>query len=93
MLYWLPGSAASSARLYWESHRDFAASPTDLPVACSIFPGEIIRPSRAWAERKYSNLVHWGEPERGGHFAAFEQPGHFVDEVRAAFRSQRKAAD
>lgn len=93
MLYWLPGSAASSARLYWESHRTFAANPIDLSVACSIFPGEIIRPSRTWAERKYPNLIHWGEPERGGHFAAFEQPKLFVDEVRTAFRSLREAAN
>ena len=85
MLYWLPGTAASSARLYWESHLNFAAGPTDLPVACSIFPKEIVRPSRSWAERKYPNLVHWGEPERGGHFAAFEQPDLFVDEIRRAF--------
>jgi pimeloyl-ACP methyl ester carboxylesterase len=85
MLYWLPGTAASSARLYWESHRNFAAGPTDLPVACSIFPKEIVRPSRSWAERKYPNLVHWGEPERGGHFAAFERPDLFVDEIRRAF--------
>ena len=89
MLYWLPGNAASSARLYWESHRDFAANPTDLPTGCSIFPGEIIRPSRAWAERKYPNLIHWGEPTRGGHFAAFEQPAIFVDEIRTAFETLR----
>ncbi len=89
MLYWLPGNAASSARLYWESHRDFAANPTDLPTGCSIFPGEIIRPSRAWAERKYPNLIHWGEPPRGGHFAAFEQPAMFVDEIRTAFETLR----
>lgn len=89
MLYWLPGNAAASARLYWESHRDFAANPTDLPVACSIFPGEIIRPSRTWAERKYPNLIHWGELDRGGHFAAFEQPDLFVGEIRSAFRSLR----
>ena len=89
MLYWLPGNAASSARLYWESHANFAANPTDLPVACSIFPGEIIRPARAWAERKYPNLIHWSEPERGGHFAAFEQPELFVREVRDGFRAVR----
>ena len=89
MLYWLPGTAASSARLYWESHRDFAANPIDMPVACSIFPREIIRPSRAWAARKYSNIIYWGEPARGGHFAAFEQPGLFTEEVRAAFRPLR----
>lgn len=89
MLYWLPANAASSARLYWESIANFAAAPTDLPVGCSIFPGEITCPSRAWAERKYPNLVHWGELERGGHFAAFEQPDLFVSEVRAAFRTVR----
>ena len=92
MLYWLPASAASSARLYWESMANFASGATDLPVACSIFPGEITRPARKWAERKYSNLIYWGEPTRGGHFAAFEQPGIFVNEIRNAFRSIRAAA-
>jgi epoxide hydrolase len=87
MLYWLPGTAASSARLYWESHRTFAMGPTDLPVACSIFPKEIVRSSRRWAERKYPNLIYWGEPQRGGHFAAFEQPELFVTEIRNAFGS------
>jgi pimeloyl-ACP methyl ester carboxylesterase len=89
MLYWLPGTGASSARLYWESLNDFAAGPVDLPVACSIFPREIIRPARTWAERKYSNLIHWGEPARGGHFAAFEQPELFVVELRTAFAMVR----
>jgi epoxide hydrolase len=89
MLYWLPGTAASSARLYWESHRTFGAESTDLPVACSIFPKEIVRPSRRWVERKYPNLIYWGEPERGGHFAAFEQPEIFVAEIRKAFSSLR----
>ncbi len=93
MLYWLPGNAASSARLYWESHASFNDSPIDLPVACSIFPGEIIRPSRSWAMRKYTKLIHWGEPPRGGHFAAFEQPELFVDEIRVAFRSIRDAGN
>ena len=89
MLYWLPANAASSARLYWESMTSFAAGATDLPVACSIFPGEITRPIRKWAERKYPNLIHWHELARGGHFAAFEQPELFVDELRTAFRSIR----
>ena len=89
MLYWLPATAASSARLYWESFADFAIDPLDLPVACSVFAQEIVRPSRAWAERKYSNLIYWGEPEQGGHFAAFEQPVIFVDEMRKAFSSLR----
>lgn len=90
MLYWLTGTAGSSARLYWESHRNFAAQPTDLPVACTIFPGEIVSPSRRWVERKYPNLIHWGEAERGGHFAAFEQPEIFVSELREAFRGIRQ---
>jgi pimeloyl-ACP methyl ester carboxylesterase len=89
MCYWLPATGASSARLYWESLNNFAANPIDLPVACSVFPGEILRPSRRWAERKYPRLIHWGEPARGGHFAAFEQPGLFVNEVREAFRGIR----
>jgi pimeloyl-ACP methyl ester carboxylesterase len=86
MLYWLPGTAASSARLYWESFSSFSAPSLDLPVACSVFPGELLRPSRRWAEHKYSKLIHWGEPAAGGHFAAFEQPELFVDEMRQAFR-------
>ena len=92
MLYWLPGTGASSARLYWESLARFAAETVDLPVACSIFPKEIIRPSRRWAERKYPNLTYWGEPARGGHFAAFEQPDIFANELRAAFRPLRTPA-
>ena len=91
MLYWLPANAASSARLYWESMANFAAGATDLPVGCSIFPGEITRPIRKWATRKYPNLIHWNELERGGHFAAFEQPDLFVSELRSAFRPIRRA--
>jgi epoxide hydrolase len=89
MLYWLPGNAAASARLYWESLRDFAADRVTIPVACSIFPKEMSRPSRRWVERKYPNLIHWNELPRGGHFAAFEQPDLFVEELRDAFRSLR----
>ena len=89
MLYWLPGTAASAGRLYGESFRKFAANPVAIPVGCTIFPKEIFRASRRWAERKYPNLVHWGEPARGGHFAAFEQPEIFVDEIRASFRTVR----
>lgn len=89
MLYWLPGTGASSARLYWESFGSFSAGDIPIPVACSVFPKEIIRASRRWAERKYPRLIHWGEPARGGHFAAFEQPELFVQEVQAAFRTLR----
>jgi len=86
MLYWLPGTGASSARLYWESFRQ-VSGPTvlDLPVGCSIFPKEIIPAARRWAEKYYRNLIYWNKLERGGHFAAFEQPVLFVQEMRNCF--------
>ena len=83
-LYWLTNSAASSARLYWHSFATFAAGEIDVPTGCSLFPNEIMRLSRRWAERRYQNIVYWNEPPRGGHFAALEQPDLFVTEVRAA---------
>jgi epoxide hydrolase len=89
MLYWLPGTGASSARLYWESFSKPLLGPVDVPVGCSIFPKEIFRPSRRWAERQFPDLRYWNEAARGGHFAAFEQPEAFVAEVRAAFRAFR----
>jgi epoxide hydrolase len=89
MMYWLPGTGASSARMYWESLRRPMLDPVEIPVGCSIFPKEIIRPSRRWAERQFPDLRYWNEPAKGGHFAAFEQPTAFVNEVRAAFRSFR----
>jgi epoxide hydrolase len=89
-LYWLTDTAASSARMYFEN----AGSPpnlgiVDLPVGCSIFPHEVYRAPRSWAERVYPNLIHWNELDRGGHFAAFEQPALFTRELRACFRSLR----
>jgi pimeloyl-ACP methyl ester carboxylesterase len=84
-LYWLTNSGASSARLYWESADAFRGKQLDLPVGVSIFPKEIFRPSRRWAERIYSRLIHWNELPKGGHFAAFEQPALFVDELRVCF--------
>jgi pimeloyl-ACP methyl ester carboxylesterase len=96
MLYWLPRTGASSARLYWESIRQVDAwisgAATDtitVPTGCSIFPKELQRPSRRWAERRFLDIRYWNEPERGGHFAAFEQPEIFVEEVRAFFRLVR----
>jgi epoxide hydrolase len=89
MHYWLPGAGASSARLYWESFRRGARDPVDVPAGMSIFPKEIFRASRRWAERRFSDIRHWNELARGGHFASFEQPGVFVDEVRAFFRTVR----
>ncbi|HEY3751072.1 MAG TPA: epoxide hydrolase [Pseudonocardiaceae bacterium] len=95
-LYWLTRTATSSARLYWESFREvsewFARATADtvtVPTGCSIFPKEMPRPSRRWAANRYTDIRYWGEPDRGGHFAAFEQPGLFVDEVRGFFRLVR----
>ena len=83
--------------LYWESiaevSRWFAAAAIDVigvPTACSVFQKEVPRPSRRWAERRFTNIVHWGEPPRGGHFAAWEQPQSFVIESRAAVRACRR---
>jgi epoxide hydrolase len=96
MLYWLPGTGASSARLYWQSSRQvnqwISGRVTDtvtVPTGCSIFPKELQRPSRRWAARRFLDIRYWNEPPKGGHFAAFEQPGLFVDEVRAFFRLLR----
>ena len=83
-------TAASSGRLYWESFNTPPMNPVAVPVGCSIFPKEIFRSSRRWAEKHFADkLVHWNELEKGGHFAAFEQPEIFVDEVRAALRHAR----
>jgi pimeloyl-ACP methyl ester carboxylesterase len=89
MLYWLPAAGASSARLYWESMNSFAPKMIHVPTGCSSFPKEVMRPSRRWVERIYRSLVHWNKFDRGGHFAAFEQPELFIDEVRACFRQFR----
>jgi epoxide hydrolase len=92
-LYWLTGTGASSARLYWESLRDVVARFTGpavdtvtVPTGCSIFPKEIPRVSRRWAARRFTDIRHWNELDRGGHFAALEQPDLFVAELRAFFR-------
>jgi pimeloyl-ACP methyl ester carboxylesterase len=95
MLYWLPGTGAA-ARLYWESLRQVnewisgsAGDPVTVPTGCSVFPKELQRPSRRWAERRFPNIRYWNEPAKGGHFAAFEQPELFVEEVRSFFRLVR----
>jgi pimeloyl-ACP methyl ester carboxylesterase len=89
MLYWLPQTAASSARMYWESFRGPAFDPVGVPMGGSVFPKEIFRASRRWAARQYQDIRYWSEPPVGGHFAAFEQPAIFVDELRAFFRLVR----
>ena len=88
-LYWFTATAASSARLYWESLRARSSAPVEVPSGISIFPGEIYRPSRRWAERRYTDLRWYETLDRGGHFAAFEQPATFVDQVRGFFRTVR----
>ena len=89
MLYWLPAAGASSARLYWESFVHPGFDPVGVPTGCSIFPKEIMRMSRRWAASRFTDIVYWNELDRGGHFAAFEQPATFVDELRSFFRRVR----
>jgi pimeloyl-ACP methyl ester carboxylesterase len=89
-LYWLTNTAVSSARLYWVSKLAFfAPKGVVLPVAVSVFPDEIYSAPRSWAERAYPKLIHYNKLDKGGHFAAWEQPQLFSAEVRAAFRSLR----
>ena len=89
MFYWLPAAAGSSARLYWESFNKVNFDPIGIPVGCSIFPREIFRCSRRWAEKRFAKLVYWNELDKGGHFAAFEQPDAFIHELRNCFRQVR----
>lgn len=84
-IYWFTATAASSGRLYWESFANFTATEVDVPTGCSIFPGEILRTPLAWAKNRYHDIRYWNEPDRGGHFAAWEVPDIFVNELRAAF--------
>lgn len=89
-LYWLTGTAVSSARLYWESKLPFfAPKGVKLPAAISAFPDEIYQAPKSWVEKAYPRLIHYNRLPKGGHFAAWEQPAAFVGEIRAAFRSLR----
>jgi pimeloyl-ACP methyl ester carboxylesterase len=90
-LYWLTNTGVSSARLYWENKAGFfEAKEISIPFAMSVFPDELYRAPRSWAEKAYpNNLVYFNELDRGGHFAAWEQPQLFSEEMRAAFRSLR----
>ena len=88
MLYWLNGAGASSARIYWESFGAFGAGQVDIPTGIASYPAEIIRTPRAWAEQRY-NITHWETMPKGGHFAAFEQPALFVDDLRMFFGTVR----
>jgi pimeloyl-ACP methyl ester carboxylesterase len=96
-LYWLTLTPTSAARMYWESRRAAAAATAarqappevSLPVAFTVFPGEIFQAPRSWAERVYGNLIYFNEVDRGGHFAAWEEPELFAEELRAGFLSLR----
>jgi pimeloyl-ACP methyl ester carboxylesterase len=90
-LYWLTNTGVSSARLYWENKADFFdAKNITIPFAISVFPDELYQAPRSWAERAYpNNLIHYNKLDKGGHFAAWEQPDLFCTEIRAAFRSLR----
>jgi pimeloyl-ACP methyl ester carboxylesterase len=89
-LYWLTGTAVSSARLYWENKLNFfAPKHVSIPVAVSVFPDEIYAAPKSWTERAYPHLIYYNRLSAGGHFAAWEQPQIFSEEMRAAFRSLR----
>ncbi len=90
-LYWLTNTGVSAARLYWENKADFFdAKPITIPFAISVFPDELYQAPRSWAEQAYpDNLLYFNEVDKGGHFAAWEQPQLFSEEIRASFRSLR----
>ena len=90
-LYWLTGTAISSARLYWENNLAFFdPKNVSIPVAVSVFPDEIYASPKSWAERAYPKLIYFNKLDKGGHFAAWEQPELFVTEMRAAFKTLRQ---
>ncbi len=99
MLYWLTGTGASAARWYWEFGQFLAAAgasgqappPVSVPVAFTTFPGELFAAPRSWVETVYPSLAYFNEADRGGHFAAWEEPDLFTNELRAAFRPLRKS--
>jgi pimeloyl-ACP methyl ester carboxylesterase len=92
-LYWFTNTPASAARLYWQQAQAgqnfYAAADVSFPVAVSVFPEEYVHAPRSWTERAYHNLIYFNEASRGGHFAAWEQPQVFSEELRAAFRTLR----
>ena len=89
-LYWLTNSGTSSARIYWENIASNAdLSDVSIPAAITIFPGEVYKPPKSWAARAYKNMIYYNRVDKGGHFAAWEEPDLFSTEVRAAFRTLR----
>jgi len=90
-LYWLTNTTVSSARIYWENKSAFfAPKGVAIPVAVSAFPDEVVQTPRSWAERAYPKLIYYNRLDKGGHFAAWEQPQLFAEELRAAFRALPK---
>ena len=91
-LFWLTNTTISAARLYWEgfAKTDLGPKNVTIPVALSVFPDEVYHTPRTWAEQAYPNLIHYNQLDKGGHFAAWEQPKLLVEEMRAGFRSLRK---
>ena len=90
-LYWLTNTAVSSARFYWESHINlYNAADVSVPAAVTVFPGENYEAPRSWTERAYHKLIYFNQVDKGGHYAAWEQPKLFSAELRAAFSSLRK---
>jgi pimeloyl-ACP methyl ester carboxylesterase len=89
-LYWVTNTGASAARLYWEAARIVYTGEVPVPAAFTVFPGELYRAPRSWVERTFKNLIYFHEVDKGGHFAAWEQPQLFAEEVRGAFRSLRQ---
>jgi len=89
-MYWLTNTTVSAARLYWESKLEFfAPKHVTIPVAVSAFPDELYQAPRSWTERAYSKLIYYNKLDKGGHFAAWEQPQLLVSDLRAAFKSLR----
>ena len=85
-IYWFNATAASSARIYWETRVGATRGVVEVPTAISTFPAEIIRSARRWAPKVYANIEYWNDLDRGGHFAAWEVPDLFIAEMRAAFK-------
>ncbi len=83
MLYWVTATGASSARIYWESFGSIKTEPILVPTGVTVHPKEIVTPVRHWMEPGYPNITYWNEQDKGGHFAAFEQPDMFVEDIRA----------
>src|SRR5271169_3384434 len=90
-IYWLTNTEDSSARFYWENHINlYNAADVSIPSAVSVFPGENYQAPRSWTEGAYKKLIYFNQAEQGGHYAAWEQPELFSQEVRAGFRPLRK---